>query len=474
MMLALAALATLVSVSRLASGPSPPRAPALPPSIPEPPLVGVVEGFYGPAWSVAATARVLAALSRDGFNTFVYAPKSDPYARARWATPYPPKDLAVLKRLVELAAADHLRFVYSVSPGLSIQYSSAQDRAALWAKIEQVARLGVQTFMLSFDDIPPDLQYPADIARYPRGLGQAQSRLADWILAEAEARHQPLRLLMTPTDYWGLTNGPYWEALARYLNPGVDVLWTGPEVLSPRVTSQEVEQVREDVGHPLILWDNYPVNDYTYVVQRAPRLFLGPVQGRGPHLPAVLAGYLANPMLQPDASLVALNTLATYLRHPRRYRPKAALRAAVAQVAGNAAAPFLAFAEDCSASFLTQGHSLSPWPTAIADFVHHPAARVSSLVAVFQQMTTVGRTLNKGRGPLFREIGPWTAALAAEGAAGLTACHLWQAQQTGLPTAALAQAVAQDLSALEHNPYRLDTSAPVDAFLSLALAHRPS
>jgi len=474
LVLVLAVLAMVLPVVRLAPGPAPPRAPTPPRPLSNRLLVGVVEGFYGPAWSGAATARVMAALNRDGFNTFVYAPKNDPYARVRWATPYPPKALATLRQLVALAKANHLRFVYSVSPGLSIQYSSIPDRTALWAKLEQVARLGVQTFMLSFDDIPPYLQYPADIARYPDGLGEAQSRLADWILAQATARHEPFRLLLTPTDYWGLTNGPYWQALAHDLDPAVDVLWTGPEVLSPTVTTQDVRQIRQDLGHPVILWDNYPVNDYTYVVQHAPRLFLGPVEGRGAGVPAALAGYLANPMLQADASLVALDTLASYLRHPYRYRPAAAFRAAVSQVAGRDAGLFLPFAEDCSASFLTQGQSLSPWPTAIAEFVRHPTSQVSALATLFRRMAAVGRQLERTSGPLFQEIRPWAAVLNAEGTAGLTACRLWQAEQAGQPTASLARAVTADLSALEHNPYRLDTTVPVDDFLSVVLARAPS
>lgn len=473
--LLVAIVTLLVLAGPLGGGPAPPdhRGISPPPRLAEPPgfMAGVVEGFYGPTWSPAGTLAVMAALHQDGLNTFVYAPKDDPYARARWAVPYPPAALARLGRLVTAAHKDGLRFVYALSPGLSIEYGSPADRARLLAKIRQVEGLGVQTFMLSFDDIPPHLTHPADIARYPAGLGQAESRLADWVLATVRRSNPAFRLLFTPTDYYGLQDGPYWNALRTYLAAGVAVLWTGPQVLSPAITSSQALIFAHDVGHPVILWDNYPVNDYTYVVQHAPRLFLGPFRNRSPRLPDVLAGYLANPMLQARASLVALDTLALYLQNPARYQPTTAFDIATRQVAGPATAAFRLLAEDCSASFLTQGGTLSPWPGEIRAFVAHPSPGAAArLKQTFETMAGLNAVLARKlpNHALFREIEPWTRELAAQGQDGLAGLVLFNHPPEGAARTQALGTVRAGLQALAHAPVMLDTSRSMAAFLARA------
>jgi hypothetical protein len=63
-------------------------------------------------------------------------------------------------------------------------------------------------------------------------------------------------------------------------------------------------------GRPPLLWDNYPVNDGIMT----DRLFLGPLEGRDRALLDRLGGYLANPMVQPRASLLPLASTAAFLR----------------------------------------------------------------------------------------------------------------------------------------------------------------
>ncbi len=42
---------------------------------------GVIEGFYGPPWSHQDRLDVLRFMGREGLNTYIYAPKDDPYHR---------------------------------------------------------------------------------------------------------------------------------------------------------------------------------------------------------------------------------------------------------------------------------------------------------------------------------------------------------------------------------------------------------
>ena len=433
-------------------------------------MSGVVEGYYGTPWSVAETRAVLAFMARRGFTTFVYAPELDPYARVKWNLPYPSASLETLRALVDVARADHIQFVYSVSPGLNIAYSSPADRKALLAKVRQVAALGVRTFMLSFDDVPTRLA-PEDAARYPGGLGQAQSALADWLIRQMRDTRR-FRLLFTPTDYNGLVDGPYWEALGRNLDPGVDVLWTGPMVLSPTITGSEARTFAADVGHPVVIWDNYPVNDYTYVMRHAPRLFLGPVMGRSADLPAAVAGILANPMIQAQASEVALFTLSAYLAHPAAYNPTRAFEAAVASLGRGAPRAFRLLAEDASSSFL--GPSRSPLPAALEAYAATGAT--SALASDFKAMAGIEGALQHGLHDraLFAEVRPWATELSFEGQAGLQGLTLLSDLKSGAPTGPALALVKADLSALEGPPVLLDTTEPVLHFLQGAVSRAGS
>ena len=83
---------------------------------------------------------------------YLYAPKDDPLHRERWREPY---DADVLARLRPARRRRHRsRVGFAISPGLSIDYGSATDRADLAAKVDQVVALGITTRRPALDDIP--------------------------------------------------------------------------------------------------------------------------------------------------------------------------------------------------------------------------------------------------------------------------------------------------------------------------------
>jgi hyaluronoglucosaminidase len=165
---------------------------------------GVIEGFYGRPWSHAQRLDLLDFLGERGFNTFVYSPKDDPLVRQDWRSPYGGEELERLSELIERCAANGLDLVYCLSPGLSIEYSSQEDRALLAAKFEAVAALGASSFGLLLDDIPNRLQHPSDLAAFP-GLVEAHAAL----VTDAHARLSggalagAGRLVVCPTQSWG-------------------------------------------------------------------------------------------------------------------------------------------------------------------------------------------------------------------------------------------------------------------------------
>ena len=62
---------------------------------------GAIEGFYGSPWTTEERLDHLAFAGRFKLNTYVYAPKDDPYHRDRWREPYPPDRAEQLRALVE-------------------------------------------------------------------------------------------------------------------------------------------------------------------------------------------------------------------------------------------------------------------------------------------------------------------------------------------------------------------------------------
>src|SRR5688572_16036611 len=50
---------------------------------------GIVEGFFGPPWSMQHRAAIFQFGAARGMNTYLYAPKDDPYHREKWQEHYP-------------------------------------------------------------------------------------------------------------------------------------------------------------------------------------------------------------------------------------------------------------------------------------------------------------------------------------------------------------------------------------------------
>ena len=265
-------------------------------------IKGVIEGFYGPPWTHAERLDMLGFCGAEGLTTWVHAPKDDPYHRARWRDPYPDAELDRLRELVATAHAAGVELAYAIAPGLSIAYDSEDDFRLLLAKCEQVRAIGADSIQLLWDDIESK-----------DGAGQAavSNRLARELPQEA--------LVICPVGYAGTEDTPYRRSLVAGLDPRIVVYWTGPEVVSHAIAREELDvAVARFGGHELLIWDNYPVNDFASEL-----LFLGPIRGRDPRLfEGRCAGLIANAMVQAVPSKLALATVADFLRDPALYEPR--------------------------------------------------------------------------------------------------------------------------------------------------------
>ena len=299
------------------------------------PLRGVIEGFYGEPWSHAERLRLLAELGALGMNRYVYAPKDDPFHRARWREPYPPRECAAL---AELAAAGHeagVEVVYALHPALDMVYSHEADHLALAAKVRQLNALGIRRFALLFDDVPEGLADPCDAELWGTGAeGAGRAHGATCARFEA-AVLAPLglggSLLMVPTDYAGSGPSDYRGGLSQTLGAQTGVFWTGDDIVVGAVTAEQAARASTAFGgRPLVLWDNFPVNDFD-----RSRAFLGPLLGRDPALAeSGLVGIVANPMVEYEPSRFAIHSVAAWAADPRAYNPMQAAEAALTAVAG--------------------------------------------------------------------------------------------------------------------------------------------
>ncbi len=370
---------------------------------------GVIEGYYGPAYQHEDRLWWIGSLGRWGMNLYVYAPKDDALQRGEWRTPYPEERLREFADLVEAGARSGVEVGFSVSPGLSMEYSSREDLSLLTRKLRAFHDLGVRFVSLGLDDVPSELAHESDRRAFG-SLAAAHVALSHAVL---ESLGPDATLWLVPTDYMGTEPTAYLEYLGEHLAPEVLVGWTGRTVVSPTIRADEARTLAKTLRRRLLLWDNYPVADG---VMR-PLLHLGPYAGRDSTLPESLCGVLLNTMQHAHASGVAVRAAAEYLRDPAGYEPERAWQAAVRELGDGAERAFALFAAAHSFSALTPDAGDAELTAALATL--RDASTPSAERAAREDFATlvharlgVADALRQGLADrrLAREIEPWLAS----------------------------------------------------------------
>jgi hypothetical protein len=287
------------------------------------PESGVVEGFYGRPWSHAERRSMILRLARLGMGMYVYAPKNDPLHRDDWRTPYPDEALARFAELDRLARGVGVTFSFGISPGRDMDLDDPAERAVLLAKLSPLVDLGGRHFTLLFDDIEFDLAVPVD-----RALAGRHAALANE-LREALSRRagEPVRLWFVPTVY-STERQERWPGGAEYvdalgaLDPGISVLWTGTDTLSPFLEASDLADVTGRVGRKVVIWENEHATDGGDGFFG--KIYLAPYGQRSEDLPGAVNGIVANPMIPGAADRLVLGTYAAFLSDPGGYAPEQA------------------------------------------------------------------------------------------------------------------------------------------------------
>jgi hyaluronoglucosaminidase len=415
---------------------------------------GVIEGFYGPPWTHDAVVQQLVWMGAHGLNVFVHAPKDDPYQRANWRAPYPPSQMAAFTDEVVTGRSAGVDWVPNLSvgfplipaapdpsapPSSDICFSCPADLDVVYAKLDPFFDAGTRTLMLSFDDVQKLSSHAEDASAYGVGdeaYGRMNRDLLNAVYRHYAARDASFTLLTVLADYSGTGDTPYLQGVRSGggLDPGIAVMWTGTAVVSRTIEPDGAAAYASRVGRDKVLiWDNYPVNDYTGGALGYPtRLFLGPYEGRASDLPRSVSGILANPMIEPVASRIALGTMAEYLASPETYQPEPAWERAIADVGGERADEVRSLAENSRSSTLDRSES-QPFVALRDEFLRAIDTPFWSDAALaFDRYIVSEANAHDPRNPLFREALPWLARLSYDAGTARWAMLLLAAERPEL------------------------------------------
>lgn len=265
---------------------------------------GVVEGFYGRPYTDDERRELILFLSRIGLNTYVYAPKSDPFHRRNYGAHYSGRALKRFTALNELAARHKVIFSYALSPG------TRPDTGKIIAKIRQVGQAGIIHYSLLYDDI-----------KVERSLETAekQAETANRLFKILRRFQKQATLFFCPTQYAGFNATDYLLTIGQNLHRDIEIFWTGKKVVSKRITEKQVGRIAALLGRPPLIWDNLFANDY-----QPGTILRFPYRGRDPAIIGKVRGILINPMNEFSESLPLIQTAAEFIKNPRDYRPAVA------------------------------------------------------------------------------------------------------------------------------------------------------
>ncbi|KAI6217820.1 Bifunctional protein NCOAT [Aphelenchoides fujianensis] len=224
-----------------------------------------------------------------GLNTYLYAPKDDLKHRFEWRALYNEEESELLRSLIRSAKENNVVFVYSLSPGIDMIYSSKKEVEAVQKKLAQVRDMGCTAFALLFDDIEASMN-EADRKKFPSFVAAQLS------VANTQRRAVP-----------DLSSSDYLNTLGENLLPPIHIMWTGSQVVSPTLTSEHARSVAKVLRRKPLIWDNLHANDYD-----PRRVFLGPFKGREVDLKNEISGMLLNPNCKYEANFVPLYTMSVW------------------------------------------------------------------------------------------------------------------------------------------------------------------
>lgn len=373
---------------------------------PRNPLRGVIEGFYGTAWTHEYRKDLFKFMGENKMNAYIYAPKDDPKHRAQWRSLYTGAELERMTDLITTANENYVKFIYAISPGGDINLGSGYeaDFNKLMAKCEQIYELGCRDFAIFLDDIPT-----LDAEGHAKLLNDFQTKFV-------ETHEGVSDLIAITTEYGDPFLTDYTNQIAPLIHKDVVLMWTGPGVIPESITNRSLQHIIKTYGRKVLIWWNYPVNDTL-----ANHLFMGPCVGLEKTLYQSITGLTANPMNQGYASMVPLFTTGDYLWNPEAYDSEKSLSAACRALMPDASEALLDFISMTCASGINKNTDSVELKKLLDDFKKEASAEtVQALSAYFQRMVeNADAILASSNTDMVGEIREWVEKYRAYGEMGL-------------------------------------------------------
>ncbi len=332
------------------------------------PELGIIEGYFGRAWSWADRSVVAGILASAGYQFFHYAPKIDSKLRRDWQSLHDAADAATISKFAAHCRAAKMRFGVGLTPfGAHLDFG-ADTKKALKVKLQHLDHMGIDDLAILFDDMRGDVD----------DLAERQAEIVAYCVDHSKAG----RFFMCPSYYsndpvldrvFGKRPERYLDKLGEMLDPKIIIYWTGEEVCAAEYSNGHLGDVSVQLQRKVALWDNYPVNDGP---RMSNHLHLRSFTGRPANLGKHVSHHAINPASQPYLSCIPALTLPMRYRQGDNYRYGDAFMAAAIAVVGDELAGMLQTdlltLQDNGLDRLTQRRDALRSKYAAVD---HPAAR---------------------------------------------------------------------------------------------------
>jgi hypothetical protein len=256
--------------------------------------LGVIEGFFGPAWPHSERLSYAPFLGKIPDSYYIYAPKQDPHLRKKWREVWDEAYLNFLSSMKDVFQREGVKFGVAISPFGLGETLKNEDAELLKRKISELDKLGIDLLGVFFDDMPVH-----------GNLARVQAQVMDEIRLSFEGK-----IVFCPSFYcfdpilekvFGKMPDHYLEDVADMIPSEIALAWTGPKVISPEISKEHLEQVGALLKRKPFIWENLFAND-------GPRnckfLKLKPFTGRENGVDALAESWGLNMMNQPELSKI--------------------------------------------------------------------------------------------------------------------------------------------------------------------------
>jgi hyaluronoglucosaminidase len=401
---------------------------------------GVLEGFYGKPWLKQPRLAMLPWMGDYKFNIYLYTPKDDNKLRLGWRVSLSEKELAEVKNINDLAADHFVKYCWSLSPGMSINFSSDKDMKAAYRKYKSVLEVGVRCFTIAFDDVGPVLS-PTDrgkFATYWEGQVAFTNRVVGKLLEE----YPDATFAFVPNDYWGnlARESESLRYLGAHLDQRISIGFTGSKIIPDTVTPADAQLYTYYIKRQPFLGDNYPVTDN--ITLAGGRLSLGPLRGRDARLFRYVRGFAANASPLPETSKPAFLTIADYTWNPFAYDETRSWINTCKIIAGGKYETFDFFSKQSESSFIWKYDAMDLFEQTRAALMAYQKkpdydmkASAAALNKTFARFAGIDKEIesirNPGNSAMLDEMKLWIQKLKMYGDVGLKVVAMLDRSYTG-------------------------------------------